>query len=483
MRLAARRCRSFVLMTATMVALLPRALPAADTAKSAATVEDAVKVLDLRTLELPRDAIPPELRQVGSLNYETKGDPKATFKFHQQQFAKLGWKELAGTMTEATYATGMFQKSGFVVSITTSDAGRPDKPGFSRVSLTNFGNVLPGSLPVVKGAKSQFASEATAMYLTDAKPADAVEATRKLLLDAGWEPYGSFGKLPDGVMQKFKRNAIQVSANVSVATAQEGKTSIMLAAILLSADIPAPTTAQDVNYVDMLKTLRFTSADSYADVARYYLQTMTRRGWKSTTEDLVTATDRFKRPTGMLVFRNPAKDMLTLDLTTQDDKTHAVVRHLTDAEFTAIEEKAKQEEQKRLAENEARKKKPAKTAEREPGGNDPAPAAKGTVVGIPVPQKAKKVNKTADNVLQISLAPGKGKGTAEMIRDHLVAAKWKLEEDAELDETSGNLTLKKNDQQVTLTYVDTGITDVMLMVIGIGTKLETTKPDPDATKK
>lgn len=472
-----------------------RLFAAEDSAKVAATVEEAVKVLDLRTIALPDGAVVEGVRTVGMANYELKADPKKAFQIQQQQLVKLGWKELPGSMAEATYGTGQFQKSNFVVSVSTTESG---KPGLSRVSIINFGNLRPGKLPVVKGAKSLFTNEATAMYVTDAKVADAAQATRKLLLDAGWEPFGS-NSSPDNEMLTFKRNAVQVSAFIGVAPAQGGKTSIMLSTLQLSADIPAPTNAEQLHYVDMQKTLRFESPDEYADIAKFYHQALGKRGWKPTTENLITGTDNFKRPIGTQVFRNAAKEMITLDLQTRGDKAEVKLTHLTAEEFAAAEQRAKEAAQKLVAE---REKAAAKTPAKKPMPTDDTPsiediankaiadalggkgtkAAKGgkDKVGIPIPDKAKKVSQTGDNVLQIKVAAGKGQAAAEFIRDQLVAAEWKVDDDADIDDTSGNVTFKKGSQQITLSFVDTGFADVNLMVIGIGAKLEPGKADPNA---
>jgi hypothetical protein len=399
-------------------------------------------------------------------------------------------------MAEATYGSAQFQKSNYVVSVTTSESG---KPGFSRVSITNFGNIRPGKLPVVKGAKSLFTNEATAMYVTDAKVADAAEATRKLLLDAGWEPFGANSNPPENEMLTFKRNAVQVSAFIGVAPAQGGKTSIMLSTLQLSADIPAPANARQLNYTDSQKTLRFESSDDYADIAKFYQQTLGKRGWKPTTENLITSTDNFKRQTGTQVFRNAAKDMITLDLEPQLDQALVKVSHLTAEEFAEAERKAKEAAQKLVAE---REKAAAKSGAKKPMPADDTPSiediankaiadalggkgaktAKGSKdkVGIPIPEKSKKVTQTSDNVLQIKVAAGKGQAAAEFMRDQLVAAGWKVDDDADIDDTSGNVTFKKGSQQITLTYVDTGFSDVNIMVIGIGAKLEPSKADPNA---
>ena len=77
-----------------------RHFAAEDSAKEAATVDEAIKVLDLRTFLLPEGAVVEDVRTVAAVNYEAKADPKKTFQAQQQQFVKLGWKELPGSMAE-----------------------------------------------------------------------------------------------------------------------------------------------------------------------------------------------------------------------------------------------------------------------------------------------------------------------------------------------------------------------------------------------
>ena len=479
-----------------------RLYAADDSAREAATVAAAIKVIDLRSFALPAGAVVEGVRQSGMVNYSIKADPKKAFQTQQQQFLKLGWKELPGTMAEPAYGVGLFQKSNFVVSVTTSDAGMPDQPGMSRVSIINFGNIRPGKLPVVPGAKSLFANDANALYVTDLKLTAAIETMRKLLLAAGWEPYGSTGSGQDNMLLTFKRNAIQVTAFIGVAPAQGGKTSIQLGTMQLSADIPAPADAVQLQYVDEQKTLRFESPGEFTDVAKFYQQTLARQGWKSTTEELVTQTDDFKRPTGMLVFRNAARDLMSLDLHQREGRTQVLLTHQTADEFAAAEKRAKAAAQLLVAERE----KEAANAAKKPMPTDAADAIEALAnkaladalggkaaktgkttkgnkdsVLIAIPEKAGKVSQPSDNVLQIKVAAGTGKAAAERIRDQLVAAGWKIDGDDDLDKDSGNLTFKKGAQQISLNYVDTGILDVNLMLIGIGATLEPGKAEPSGT--
>lgn len=114
-----------------------------------------------------------------------------------------------------------------------------------------------------------------------------------------------------------------------------------------------------------------------------------------------------------------------------------------------------------------------------PGAAKGVAANKGAV-RIPVPDNAKKVTQTSDNVLQVKLPAGKGQASAELIRDQLLAVGWEADDDDKLTSKSGNLTLNKGNQKLTMSYVDTGFTDVTLMLIGFGAKLEQGKVDPDA---
>ena len=68
---------------------------------------------------------------------------------------------------------------------------------------------------------------------------------RNLFVGQGWVPYGKAGDT-----DFFKQNAILVTATVSSAPAQGGKTMIQYSNQLISADIPAPPNVDDLRYVD-----------------------------------------------------------------------------------------------------------------------------------------------------------------------------------------------------------------------------------------
>ena len=502
------------------------AVAAEDLVKDAATVEEIAKVIDLQTLPLPEGAVVTGERQLGTLNYETDGDLKSTIEFQKKQFVKLGWKEMPGGKTEPMYCHTSFQKSNFVVQVMSYDGGMPDKKS-SRVFIYNYGNVRLSKLPVVKGAKSMYSTDAAAGYTTDLKPADAADATRKLLLDSGWEPYGSQLNPPDSTVMTFKRNAIRLNVFAGVISGQAGKVTISYNTSVMAADIPAPTNAKEVGFDDAQKTLQFQSSDTFDDVAKFYQQRLAKMGWTPTSKELSKTKYGDDRPLGELGFKNTAKDSLALRLTEEDGTTKVRLTLRTAADIAALQKELKAAEEKFAAEDKARKeaeeaeakatakkptaKKPtakAAAAKSDDGfpdvdalikgavgdalkeagldGKKPAKgAAKGNAadkdaVSVPIPEGAKKVTQTSGNVLQIKFAAGKGKASAEALRDQLLAAGWEAEDGDKIEKNSGNVTFTKDGKTLTLSFVDTGFTDVNMMLIGIGVKLTEGKADPDA---
>lgn len=323
---------------------------------AAATVEEAASVIDLREISLPDDAKPVNTRQVGAAVYEASDSAPNILRYHQAQLKKLGWTELPGTSSEEQYANAMFSRDGYTLSISASQLSRPDGKSGAYVSIINFGNVSLKSLPVPKSAKSEFVSEATAMYSTGDSVAAAAEQVRKLLQDSGWEMYGEDPE--SAAMRRFsvKRNAIQVSVMVSESPAQGGRTSLMFSALLLAADIPAPADAKQLSFDGHNKTLRFQTSAEFEAVSSFYEKRLPSLGWKSTTEELVRVSGRFNRPTGLRVYRNSNGDLLELNLERLDELTSVRAVHLTKAEFDAAEAASRQAAEKKVAADRANQK-------------------------------------------------------------------------------------------------------------------------------
>ncbi|MFN0017999.1 MAG: hypothetical protein ACKVP0_07060 [Pirellulaceae bacterium] len=421
--------------------------PAAAAAKPAAkladpaTPDEAAKVLDLRTIPLMEGAKVGGRRTLGLLMYEAKGTPKVAFEFQRQLLLKKGFKELPGAYLDAMSCSAHFTKDGYHVAASTSEAfSEPKKPGWSSVTFVNDGNVALEKLPVPPGVKPFHPQSYRAAYTIATKPAETTAACRKLLLAAGWEPYGHAG----GDMQYFKKNAVKLQLWVSTPPGAEGKTLIQYDTELLQADLPAPPDAADPRYDDSQKHLTFESPTEQTDsILAFYQQRLAKLGWKPTTDKPIVDENK---GTQFLIFRNPQKDLLSLDLRTYKEKVDVRLSHQTAAEVA---------EEDRLAKAAAEVKKQQLAAMNKPIN-----------VQVPLPAGAKNLDKKATHEFEFSLPSGSGRKTLEAFRELFVKEGWSEEKGRDLGKTSGSINFTKGYGKLSLSYFDLGIGGVDIEVSG-----------------
>jgi hypothetical protein len=426
----------------------------ADAIKTPATVEQAARILDLSTFALMDGAKPPESRQVANLFYVATGDVKTGFEFNRKALVGQGWKELPNTSVTEQSASAMFSRSGFVVSLSVSPHG---EPGSVFVMLQNMGNVKPGKLPVPPGAKPVYVGDPTAMYSAEAAVPATADACRNLFLAQGWVPYGDAG---DSTF--FKQNAILVTATVSSAPAQGGKTMIQYSMQLISADIPAPPGVEDLHYADEPPELTFGTAETNQDaIVDFYRKNLAAAGWKSTLDHMVAVDDK---PT--MIFRNPAKDMLTLSMSgVYNGKLPVSVRFQSASEIAELDRRIKEEAPKLRAAAEAKAaKEAAELAKRN----------KVPKVAVTLPADAKDVKQTKDEI-KFTVGKGKAKAAVESLRIQFREAGWK-EDVASVTGMSGAVSVSKDGgQSVTITYTDTGFLPTEVNVSAMRAELESAK--------
>ena len=422
----------------------------ADAIKTPATVEEAARVLDLSTFPLMDGAKSPESRQVANLFYVATGDVKTAFEFNRKALLAQGWKELPNSSITEQYASATFSRSGFVVYLSVTPSG----DGTQQVRLQNQGNVKPGKLPVPPGAKSVYVGDSTAMYATEVAVPATEDACRNLFVAQGWVPYGKAGD-----SDFFKQNAMLVTATVSSAPAQGGKTMIQYSTQQMSADIPAPPDVEDLRYVDEPPELTFATTNQDA-IVDFYRKTLAAAGWKSTMDKMV---DVDEKPT--MIFRNPAKDMLTLSMSgVHGGKLLASVRFQSAAEIAELDRRIKEEAPKLRAAAEAKAaKEAAELAERN----------KVPKVAVTLPGDAKDVKQTKDEI-KFTVGKGKAKAAVESLRTQFHDAGWK-EDVASLEGMAGTLLLSKGDQSVTITYSDTGFMPTEVSISAMRAELEAAK--------
>ena len=426
----------------------------ADAIKTPATVEQAARVLDLSTFPLMDGAKSAESRHVANLFYVAPGDVKTAFEFNRKALLAQGWKELPNSSVTDHSASAMFSRSGFVIFVSVTPTG----DGTQQVRLQNQGNVKPGKLPVPPNAKPVYVGDSTAMYATEAAVAATADACRNLFVAQGWVPYGTAG---DSAM--FKQNANLVTATVSSAPAQGGKTMIQYSNQLISSDIPAPPGVEDLRYVDEPPELTFATANQDA-IVDFYRKTLAAAGWKSTMDKMV---DVDEKPT--MIFRNPAKDMLTLATTgVLSGKLLVSVRFQSAAEIAELDRRIKEEAPKLRAAAEAKAAKEAKEAA------ELAERNKVPKVAVTLPADAKDVKQTKDEI-KFTVGKGKAKAAVESFRKQFRDAGWK-ENFASMVGMSGAASFSKEDgQSVNITYSDTGFMPSEVSVSAMRAELEAAK--------
>jgi hypothetical protein len=426
----------------------------ADAIKTPATVEQAARVLDLSMFPLMDGAKPLESPQVANLFYLATGEVKPAFEFNRKALVAQGWKELPNSSGTDQSASGMFSRSGFVVFVSVT----PNGDGSVHVRLQNQGNVKPGQLPVPPGTKPVYVGDSTAVYSTEAAVPATADACRNVFVAQGWVPYGN-----DGDTAVFKQNAVLATVTVSSAPAQGGKTMIQYSSQLISSDIPAPPNVEDLRYVDEPPELTFATTNQDA-IVDFYRKTLATAGWKSTMDHMV---DVDEKPT--MIFRNPAKDMLTLAASgVLRGKLLFSVRFQSAAEIAERDRKRKEAAPKLRAAAEAKAAKEAKEAA------ELAERNKVPKVAVTLPADAKVVKQTTDSI-KFTVGKGKAKAAVESFRTQFREAGWK-EDVASMAAMAGTLLFsKENGQRVNITYSDTGFMPTEVSVSAMRAELEATE--------
>jgi hypothetical protein len=404
-----------------------------------ATVEQAAAVLDLSKFPILPGAKEPGARRVASLGYAAAADLKEAFEFQRKALLERGFKELSPAQLYDQSASGSFGKNGFYISVSIYPAGEPGQVG---VNLQNHGNLNLAKLPVPPGAKLSHAFPAVAGFTSGAPRDETAEAVRKLLLAQGWQPYGTAGD-----SMSFKKNAVELDARVSSHEAQPGKVFLDYTAHQMSADLPAPLDAERVQYADDNKRLDVDAVGTPDDVVAYYKKELGPGGWQPTTENRIT-----DKNTSFMIFRNPAKDMLTLNMRDLgENKTRFDLSHQTAAEVEEVDRRIKLaiEERKRKEEEERNRPKPKVT--------------------IALPAGASSVEATAQEI-EFQLPTGKAQEALDGLLQALKAEGWQAEQPVGQKE-AGLLSLKKDGLEMSIQYVDPGFIPAQITITARG-KLE-----------
>jgi hypothetical protein len=427
-----------------------------------ATVDEAAKVLDLRTIDLFDGAEAPGNRTVAHLFYQAKTSVEKAHRFHEDALKMAGWQVLADGYVSEQMAAGTYGRNGFKVSLSVMSGS---DPGTVTITMTNHGNVDTSKLPAPDNSKPFYATPVSHAYLTTATTEAAAAALREKLTTSGWEPYGDAGDVTN-----YKQHAVLLHVRVATAPAQANQTFVDFSTELMSADLPAPPDALRVQYAESNRQLSFDAKGSLDEVVSHYRKRLGLGDWKATTENMIESD--FEQ---FLVFRNPGKDMLTLKLRSVDGITRGSLQFLSADDVQKLEAE--------LAASKPKGADPDMAEEDPVAAEMEVPETPNLIVEVPLAGSA-KVTDASDTALEITLASGSGKSAAEALRKHFLGAGW-AEETAVLEKVAGNVTVTKEGCMLAIVYSDIGIESAEMTVMSVGGKLVPKKVEvkASATKK
>ncbi len=302
--------------TRTNVAKEPEAM--GQEQRKPATVDEAAQTIDLSTFPLLPNVLETHARSVSRLKYVTDlktFDVKSEYEFQLRNLLKRQWQELPN-------GEGQFTRSGFRLAV---DVQPHDERGKAIVTLENLGNVNLSKLPVPSGAILTQNSHYVVSYETTANVKETRDLVRTLLIDQGWQPYGTRG---DGM--DMKQNAVVLTASVA-STGQSGKTRIVYHTVQMSADLPVPPNSASILYESDYNRLELLTSGSLDEITSYYQTTLARWEWKVTTEKPIHDVNSQQM---VLIFRNPAKDKLRLGMRElKQQRTRVTLKYQSAAEI------------------------------------------------------------------------------------------------------------------------------------------------------
>jgi hypothetical protein len=403
-----------------------------------ATVAEAAKVLDLSKLPVVEGATEFGYRTLAWLSYKAPADVKTAYGFHLKQLTGDGWKEQPNSQVMNESASAALQRDGYTISLSASASGEEKS---CQVMIVNHGNVDLAKVAAPPKSKPLYAFPSVAAHITEVPLEETTETVKKLLLDAGWVPYGDSPGL-----WSFKKNAVLLKAGVSTAPAQDNKTVVTYSSELMSADLPAPELAEGIDYYDQLMRLQFETKQPANEVVAFYRDALKKLGWEP-------ATDKPIEDDGTLsmYFNSKPQGRLSLEVVDGDDKRRVELKRQTPEQLAEID---------RLIAEEKKKPKTEPT---------PEPKPETPVVKLKLPAGAKDVE-TEEDSIKFVVAAGKAKAAAEAFRKTLKAAGWQ-EDVASLEKAGGSVSLSKDDASITIVYIDIGFSPADVSVTGFRVNL------------
>lgn len=289
-----------------------------------ASVAEASQAIDLSTFPLLPNVLEVTARSVACLEYVVRlksFDLRSEYEFQRRNLLERKWQEHPD-------GDGQFTRSGFHLYVTVQ---MHDEPGKALVKLQNNSNVNVSKLPVPRGAKFLKTAYNVASFETSDNVVATRELVRTLLMEQGWEPYGTRGNAMD-----MKQNAVLLTASITKQR-RSGLTRIAYWTNQMPAELPAPPNSESILYHADDNRLEVVASGSLDQVTSYYKTALGSSEWNATTEK--PSHDVNSRQF-VLTFRNPSKDMLRLSMSERSkEKTRVTIGYQSVAEISERERK------------------------------------------------------------------------------------------------------------------------------------------------
>ncbi len=264
---------------------------------SLATVEDAAKLLDLRTVPMHSKAAGTIIRSVATQMYDLPAseDAKEVFGFIQKELAGRGWKDTVNPpFLSPKSASATFTRNGYALAVTVFETSGKDGK-VVKVVMTNQGNLDVGKLYTPNTGKKLIGAQSSMVYAVESSIEDARKEIRDALVKDQWEPYGMAG-----TTQTFRKNAIKLDVGI-YASSRDKKTNVSYMTRLLPFELPAPAEARLVTVSDSPAQLFAVTKGNSQDVAAWFEKKLTAMGWKSEgapKANGIMLTQQFSKSTG-----------------------------------------------------------------------------------------------------------------------------------------------------------------------------------------
>lgn len=444
---------------ALVIAEAPAATPQPPIkAAEPATLQNAIKVIDLRKFPLPEGAIAGEA-QAAKLSFNSPDTIMTAYDLTRAKLLALGCREVTeGNVKQIghEFAQEAFSKDGF--SLYLHVGKNYQDPKWVTVQIHNQGNFDPRALPVYADGKSLYGNATTSLYAAPASVADVEAFTCRELAAQGWQiydpPFTSQSTDPDHRGLTLRKNGIALSAYISKAPAQDGKTAVQYATNMLLCEIPWPSSAAKVEFSPDRPYLSCVVSEPLAKVVEFYREAFPALGYAAKTD-----LGKVEEGKARLFFNQPDEDPMQVSLTTESGNCQVIIERFPLAEMLA-----------------AQARQAAKTVEAEPAAGVAAFQAK----DLPLPEGSKNVRYVTQEAQVRFASPQAIAKLTGFFRQTLTAQGWT--ENKELSVSQDSLGVMMFDQgkvSLSVQMLNLGLggeTDVTIDVEGIGFAASGTAP-------